>query len=101
MTKLEQLTNDTMGFLYKADKTRLEEGEMTRVLRAGKPLPILVKNPCLDISSVLDEMAEQDSALIPDGANAYVASDFNPDTQHIREGKAYSVYAVQFYNVLW
>lgn len=106
MKKLERLSQDAMGFLHQADKTLLAEGEITRVLRTGKPIPILVQNPCLDLRKVLDEMAEQDSVSIPKDANAYVASDFNSDTQHIRGddtgiGKYFSVYAIQFYRVLW
>ena len=101
MKNLEQLAQDDGGFPYKADETSGRAGERSGALLVGKPITIVVKNSCLDIRHVLDEMAERDSTLIPDVANAYVASDFNCDTQHLRRGKAYSVYAIQFYRVLW
>ena len=65
---------------------------------------LVVRNPCLEIGAVIDEMVQQGSAFIPKSANAYVVSDFNGDTQQVRkdeEGREhmFSVYAVQFYYV--
>ena len=101
MDKLEKLTQDEFGTLHRSD---------SRVLRPeyaflrGKISTLVVANPCFDISSVIDEMATMNSASIPSGANAYVASDFSGDTQHLRKNgdgheKLYSVFAVQFYYV--
>ena len=96
MNKLERLTQDEFG--YRQDGWRVFDGN---IRPAGKIITITVPNPCLDISSVIDEFAARDSVLIPKNANAYVASDFNGDTQHLRDGKPFSVYAIQFYQVLW
>ncbi|MEI7718532.1 MAG: hypothetical protein WCI72_01590 [archaeon] len=73
-----------------------------QVLHKGDPNTFVVQNPCLNISREINERAAKGWILIPDGANSYVVSDFNPDTQHVRHDesgkeKNYSVYAVQFY----
>jgi len=102
MEKLEKLTRDELGRLYRADGGMIWIGHLTP---KGKIKPLVVKNPCLDIADVIDEMARRDALFIPQGANAYLASDFSPDTQHARqdpEGKKemFSVYAIQFYFVM-
>ena len=49
-------------------------------------------------------MSDKKSNFIPEDANAYVTSDFSPETQHLKKydsgkEKFYSVYAIQFYYV--
>jgi len=100
MNRLEKLTQNEDGRLYQADGMVLTP---ERTIPKGKIRTLVVANPCLDISNVIDEMTERNSAFVPEGANAYVASDFSGDTQHLRKsdlGKSerlYSVFAVQFY----
>ena len=101
MKKLEQLTKDESGQLFRANKTPVRAKFL---LHKGKIKTIVVPNPSHCISLIFDEMAERDSAFIPKGANAYVASKFNGDTQHVRKSeesgeKIYSVYGIQFYYV--
>ena len=99
MDKLEKLTQDESGILHRADGRELHP---QCAVPKGKITTIVESNPC-DIDGVIAGMAERDSVVIPKGANAYVASDWNPDTQHLRksnlegDGKFYSVFAVQFY----
>lgn len=86
--------------LSRADGRRLIPVDMVPV---GKICTLVVANPCLDISNEIDKLTEGNSFIIPKGANAYVASDFSGDTQHIRKSdsggreKLYCVFAVQFY----
>ena len=94
MEKLQQLIQDESGHLKNQDGTALRYET-----RVGPLTTITVKHPVLDISSIVDDLADKNSAIIPRGANAYVASDFNCDTQFIKEDKAYSVYALQFYHI--
>ena len=100
MNKLEKLTQDEDGMLHRADGRVLSP---EYAIPKGKIIPLVVANPCFDISSVIDEMTERKSILIPETANSYVASDFSGDTQHLRKSdlegheKFYSVFAIQFY----
>jgi hypothetical protein len=102
MNKLEKLTQEESGRLHRADG---QEIRMGYALPVGKIRAIVVANPCFDISQVIDKMVERNSACIPKEANAYVASDFSGDTQHLRKSnsggdeKFYSVFALQFYYV--
>ena len=102
MEKLERLTQNESGLLHRADGQAIRHGYAIPV---GKIGTIVVANPCLDISRVIDEMTERNSVCIPKGANAYVASDFSGDTQHLRKSdlegheRFYSVFAFQFYYV--
>ena len=102
MNRLEKLTQDESGRLHRADGPAIGQGYAIPV---GKIGTIIVAIPCLDISLVIDEMTERNSVCIPKGANAYVASDFSGDTQHLRKSdlkgheKFYSVFAFQFYYV--
>ena len=100
MEKLERLTQDKDGFLY------MENGSfigVNSIRLIGKIKTFVVQNPCLDFSKVIDEIVEKDSRFANSYANAYVVSDFNSDTQHIKEEdngeKVYSTYAVQFYKL--
>ena len=68
-----------------------------RALPTGKIRTLVVQNPCLDLDSEVQRRAKENSSFVPSNANCYVISEFNPDTQHLREDKAYSMYAVQFY----
>ena len=90
MEKLERLVQDEGRYLYKKDNT-FAEGMMV-----GKIMALPIEN-FVEIDSVVDEWAKNDSAMIPKGANAYVASDFNAGTQFEKNGKIYSCYALQFY----
>src|SRR3990167_5632677 len=81
MERLEKLTQDEDGMLYR------ENGEIVKrsyAMLMGKIRPLVVSHPCMDISKIIDEMAEKDSVSIPKGANAYITSDFSGDTQHLR-----------------
>ncbi len=103
MDKLEKLTQDESGKLYHANGAKTIP-EFT--IPIGKIRTLVLANPCLDVSNEIDKMTERNSFFIPKGANAYVASDFNGDTQHLRESdlegskKSYSVFAVQFYQFI-
>jgi len=100
MNKLEKLTQNESGTLHRADGSILSP---QYAIHKGKIRPLVVANPCIDISNVIDEMTKEKSVFIPPGANAYVASDFSGDTQHLRKSnlegdeKFYCVYAIQFY----
>ena len=104
MDKLEKLMQEESGKLHRADGRALSQ---KYVIPQGKIRTFVVANPCLDVSKFIDKMAEGDSFYIPEGANAYVASDFDGSTQHLRgstlEGKEklYCVFAVQFYRCLF
>jgi len=71
-----------------------------RAIPKEKIRTLVVKNPCLDLHEEVQRRAKENSTFIPSNANCYVISEFNPDTQHQKEGKMYSVYAIQFYNAL-
>ena len=100
MNKLERLAQDEDGILRQANGKVLSP---EYAVPKGKIRTLVIANPCLDISKAIDKMTERKSVLIPNGANAYVTSDFSGETQHIRKsdseknGKNYSVFAVQFY----
>jgi hypothetical protein len=101
MQKLEKLIQNKEGALFRSDNSRILKDELS--LR-GKIRSLVIENPCFEISDEIDFMAERGSMFIPEDANAYVASDFSGDTQHLRKSendveKFYSVYAVQFYKV--
>jgi len=99
MNKLEKLTQDEDGTLHRADGRVLSP---EYAIPKGKIRTLVEANPA-DISRVINEMTERKSLFIPEGANAYVSSDFSGDTQHLRKSdlegheKFYSVFAVQFY----
>jgi len=99
MEKLEKLTQGEFGLIR---PPYYGSAPVDNAYVVDKIKTITVQHPS-DISSAIDEMAERDSVLIPKDANAYVASDFNPETQHIRKtenGEVFcSVYAIQFYNI--
>ncbi len=99
MEQLERLTQGAFGDLHRADGTSLRKEQVEGV---GRITTIVVPNPEINAASVIDGLAQRDSPLIPPRANAYVISDFNGDTQHIRKDDAgqermYATYAVQFY----
>ena len=99
MGKLERLTQVECG------EFKLPNGHFLsqcQVWHKGEIKTLVVANPCISISQEIDAMAERKSPFIPEGANSYIVSDFNPDTQHLRrneagEEKNYSAYAIQFY----
>ncbi|MBI4095625.1 MAG: hypothetical protein HY438_02055 [DPANN group archaeon] len=86
---LEQLTYDGTFF-------RKSDGRAVRVEAVDLPITFLIQNP-ESIATYVEKLLAHDSLWIPKAANAYTASKFNPDTQHIRDGAGFSVYAVQFY----
>lgn len=104
--KLEKLTQDESGILQRANGHILK---LEDAVPKGKIRTLVVANPLTDISEVIDEMATGKSIFIPQGTNAFVASDFSDDTVHIkkrREGDETHfypalVYAVQFYHVYY
>jgi len=97
MKKLEKLTQNKLGQLFLADGREIHD---ENIFRSGKIKTLVVEHPCLEISNVINEMFNKKSGFIPKEANAYVASDFSAETQHLKENKKfYSVYAIQFYYV--
>ena len=97
MPTLQKLLQDDEGRLYHAAKTPVREA---KVFRIGKLQTIVVKHPCLDINGEIEQLIARESPVIPKHANAYVASEFNSDTQHLRGEKFHSVYAIQFYYLM-
>jgi hypothetical protein len=100
MDKLERLMQDEFGNVCKSNNFIIDKNKIVFV---DNIKTLSVKDPVLDISTVMDKMAENNSNIIPKYANSYIASEFNPDTLLISEtgeGKnLYSVYAIQFFRV--
>lgn len=101
MAKLERLTENEFGHICKGDRVLVIGKD---VFSVSKTKTLRVEYP-LDISEKIDKMAENSSSFIPKRANSYVASDYNPDTQHIQRngdntGEVYSVFAVKFYKTV-
>ncbi len=94
---LERLTEDKDGTMMDEDKSSVFEPR--DYFRTGKLITLVVENPSRAASEVVEDMVERGSPLVPTTANAYLASEFNCDTQAIRNGKMTSVYAIQFYHV--
>lgn len=100
MRCLEKLTQDEFGTIHRGNGEQLPH---LYVLPVGKIRTLVVANPVLDISDSIHALAENYPSSIPLEANAYVASDFSGDTQHLRKStlegneKFYCVFAVQFY----
>lgn len=98
MKKLERLIQNESGQIFGEDKHHILSRSL---IPQGKIRTIVIKNPCLDISSNIDEMIEKEIICFPPQANSYVISDFNGGAQYIKEceGKeeVYSIYAIQFY----
>ncbi|MEK6906772.1 MAG: hypothetical protein AABW81_04065 [Nanoarchaeota archaeon] len=95
MRKIQKLIQKESGFLCKEDRT-LVRNEM----RVGKLVTITLQNPVIDVNYHINELIDRKSVIIPDNANAYSISEFNPSAQFLKDGKAYSCYALQFYNIL-
>ena len=99
--RLERLTQDESGRLHRPDGRQLNP---ECALPRGKLRTLVVQNPCIDVSRVIDNMVEEYPSSVPVDANSYLVSDFCGDTQHVRrdgdgneiEGM-FSVYALQFY----
>jgi hypothetical protein len=102
MDKLERLIQDEFGNVCKSNNFIIDKDKIVFV---DKIKTIVIKNPVLEISNEIDKMAENNSECIPKYANSYIASEFNPDTQHLRKskdrksGNFYSAYAIQFFRV--
>lgn len=101
MANLEKLTQDAEGSISRIDESYISQ----RVIyRRGKMQTLVLQNPESPDSFIKN--LSDDSAFIPSRANAYLASEFNPDTQHIRKPKEdkrekiFSVYAIQFYKII-
>ena len=100
--KLERLiqTEDKNYFLLREDI----EIWAKNIQYIGKIKTLVAEHPCLDISNLIDKMTDDNSDFIPKMANAYVSSEFNPSTQHLKiipggKEKFYSIYAIQFYKI--
>ncbi len=92
--RLKQLAQDEVGMLY------LDGRRLYRAWPAGKIRTLLVQNPSHNtLEREVADLAINCPHSIPAGANAFISSSFNPDTQHFRNEKGYSVYALQFYFV--
>ena len=100
MKKLEYITEDVEEFENSTLKRTKNgsEGYVNHYVKQGKIITVKVPNPIIDPSSVIDYISR---SSIPKMANAFVVSDFNPDTQFIENGKQYSAYAVLFYSIWW
>jgi hypothetical protein len=95
MKKLEELFYGTCDILHHDD------GRMTRqcsTIQHGK-IQTLVVEKKQNISKLVRELAKRTPNL-PSCTNAYIISEYNENTKHTKNGKEYSVYAVQFYSVL-
>ena len=88
---IERLIQDN-GNLRRKDGTHIYWD-----VRVGDIMTLTLKNPVVDIEKEINELVARKSTIIPRGANAYVVSTFNADTQFVREEKSFSVYALQFY----
>lgn len=108
MERLEKLLQSNRGTIYSqnGDGSTKHYAINQQAFPRGRVQTLVVEHPCLDIRGVINEMSDRNSARIPQHANAYVTSEFNGDTQHIRidengSGKEtmHSVYAIQFYLV--
>jgi hypothetical protein len=102
MKKLERLTQDRFGHIYNNEGEIINNSDL---YMEGQIKTIVIEHPCLSISEKIEKMAENGSSFIPENANCYIASEFNPETQHVKEKecgtkKFYSVHAVQFYTNL-
>ena len=101
MINLEKLTQGEDGKIYRPDKTCLR---CKNAVTKGKLKTIIVPNRCSDILRIIRAIAEGDSNFIPEDANAYLVSDINVDTRHMRkvnsngDKESYLIYALQFYH---
>ncbi|MBI4141675.1 hypothetical protein HY484_01995, partial [Candidatus Woesearchaeota archaeon] len=80
MTKLQKLTQDEEGHLFRKDGSMVKHDDFGLV---GRIQTLILQNG-VEVSRTIDEMAERKSAWLPRWTNAYVASDFDGSTQHIR-----------------
>ncbi len=97
MDKLEKLTQNNSGILHRSNGEKIPP---QNAVTKGKIKTIVDSSP-YNIDELIKAMTKKDSIIIPEGANAYVVSDWNPDTQFIKKtdfGSFFrSVFAVQFY----
>ena len=103
MARLEKLTQNEQGQIYSKNSGPLDKNDL---LPVGKLQTLVVRDPVIDLGILLggpnfDAFLEKPE--IHWMATAYLASEFNQNTQQFRliEGKSetYSVYAVQFYHI--
>jgi len=87
---LLRLIQDDDGVLYTFDGRLI-----TEFTAKGKLKTIRVQNPA-SLDSIVKDI-EKYCSSIPKYANAVLVSDFNPDTQFVKDEKAFSCYAIQFY----
>ena len=90
IVKIDQKENGRFSFNGKA--LTLNED----LFRVSKARTFLVRNS-MGVEATIEARAQEGSLLIPVHTNAYFHSDFNCDTQHVRDGVFYSVYAIEFY----
>jgi len=71
----------------------------------GEIITLVVKNPSSpeELEDIITDMVNKEQLKIPPKANAFVSSNFNPDTQYVKpdengEPKVYSTYGIQFYD---
>ena len=100
MIDLEKLTQDELGKFFHSDGREISFADLIPV---GKIRTIVYEN-FLNISEILEEKAKRYPSFIPYGADSYIVSEFNCDSQHIKKDskgkeKAYSVFAIQFYHI--
>ncbi len=93
--KLEKLTQDEDGVLHGSNG---EKCFPVPPIPIGPLTTLLVQN-LISVDSAIETSVKEKSGTVPVDANAYLASDFNRDTQFIRNKKMFSVYAVQFYHI--
>ena len=98
MRRVYRLTVEDDGVLYYPNGVTVNNRHL---FRQGKLRTITVQNPIITpgLDSVVNDLAKQEYGKMPyeQQPNAYVATGFNPDTQFEKDGKMYSVYALQFY----
>jgi len=95
MRKLEHLQEDEQGKLFRKDGKPFPNNYAYKVSRIKT---LTMKTDC-KTQEVIDALTRSNSAFIPKDANAYIASDFNRCTDHLRGEDAYTVLAFQFYNL--
>ncbi len=95
-TRLTRLKQDEDGVLSPFDQkdARYVSGNANIL---GALTTIVLQNPVLDFTERIEELAREGRICVPEMANAFAASEFNPDAQFIKGGKACSCYALQFY----
>lgn len=79
------------------------DGRMTRQCSRSEHgrIQTIVVEKNKKILTTIREIAKENPDFIPECANSYVVSDYNKNTTFVKDGKEYSVYAIQFYGAFY